>query len=286
MTDIAPLQIDLHSHSTASDGELTPSQLVQRASERGVHTLALTDHDTTDGIAEARAAAGALRLIPGIEISVSWHSHVIHIVGLTIDPDNPNLQQGLVQLNAQRQQRACKIARELEKLGLKNAYEGAKKFAGGQLIGRTHFAHLLVEQGLAKDIRGVFKRYLIRGKPGYVAAQWAHLEDALNWIKSAGGIAVVAHPARYKLTRTKLKQLLSEFKELGGIALEVVSGSHSRSDVISMAQLARQFEFYSSAGSDYHGPQHVWIELGRLPALPDGCEPVWALFKENTRSSP
>ncbi len=289
-----PSPVDLHSHSNASDGELSPAELVQRARQRGVSLLALTDHDTTAGIAAAQQAAHAgptpglepipghvladhLRLIPGVEISVTWHSQVIHVLGLNINPDSARLQAGLQGLSVQRELRAQQIAKQLTQKGVKDAYAGAKALAVGPLT-RTHFAHYLVQQGLANNLQTVFKHYLVRGKPGYVAGQWATLNEALSWIHDAGGQAVVAHPARYKMTRSKLKELLAEFKAGGGCGLEVVSGTHSRNDTVQMAELARLFGLYSSAGSDYHGPKQFWLHLGAIPPLPKDCEAIWQLF--------
>jgi 3',5'-nucleoside bisphosphate phosphatase len=274
-----PNPIDFHTHSNASDGELSPAQLVQHAEACGIQRLALTDHDTVAGIAAARAAAQTLELIGGIELSVSWHSHVIHILGLNIDPDNAILVQGLTTQQHIRHKRALDIAALLEQQGIvRTAYAGAQRFAHNDFIGRTHFALYLVEQGIAPSIQKVFKRYLVRGKPGYVATQWASMQQALTWIQAAGGVAVLAHPARYKITRTKLKQLLQEFKHAGGIGLEVISGSHQREDNIAMARLAKEFGFYGSIGSDYHSPQNLWCELGTLPYLPPDCPAVWDLF--------
>jgi 3',5'-nucleoside bisphosphate phosphatase len=270
--------IDLHTHSSASDGGLSPSELVRHAEACGIQRLALTDHDTIAGIAEARAAAQTLELIPGIEISVTWNSQVIHVVGLNIDPDDSDLLHGLQRLHQEREKRAHQIAHLLAQNGLPDPYEGAKRFAKGAFLGRAHFAYYLVEQGWARDIHKVFKHYLVRGKPGYVAGRWAELGEAVAWIKNAGGIAVIAHPARYKITRTKLKKLLHEFKAVGGIGLEVVSGSHQRGDNEVMARLADEFGFYSSAGSDYHSPRDFWFELGTLPALPPTCQAIWTLF--------
>lgn len=270
--------IDLHSHSTASDGTLTPSQLVAKAAACGVSVLALTDHDTTAGLEEARTAARAcaLVLIPGIEISVTWNHHTVHIVGLNIDPANSALQQGLARLIEFRTWRAVEIGARLEKkAGIVGAYAGAQSYAKGSMVGRTHFARFLLNNGHVKSMQDAFDRYLKRSRPGYVPGQWAGLEEAVGWINQSGGQAVVAHPARYSITATKLRELLGAFKECGGAGLEVVSGSHSRDDYFVMANLARRFGLAASAGSDYHGPENPWLELGMLPALPEGCVPVW-----------
>jgi predicted metal-dependent phosphoesterase TrpH len=271
------LTIDLHSHSTASDGTLTPRELVRHAKHSGLACLALTDHDTTEGVAAAAAEAKVVGLgfIPGVEVSATWNAHVVHVVGLDIDPACALLQKGLLAQQAFRDWRAEEMGRRLEKAGIPGAYEGAKGHASGDLIGRTHFARFLVEAGHAKDVRKVFKQFLTCGKPGHVPGRWAGLEDAVAWIKAAGGQAVIAHPARYPFTRTKLRRLLAEFVEIGGEGLEVVSGSHSRDDNFTMARHAQDFGLWASAGSDYHGPENPWFELGRLPALPDGCRPIW-----------
>lgn len=239
--------------------------------------MALTDHDTLEGLPEAGVAADELGLgfVPGVEISVSWQAITVHIVGLGVAPDSDVLQRGLEGLREFRDWRAVEIGRRLAKSGIEGAYEGALALSNGRLISRTHFARFLVDNRHARDVRAVFRKFLVNGKPGFVAGQWAELEDAVRWIRSAGGQAVIAHPARYSLTRGKLRRLIGEFAETGGAALEVVSGSHSRDDYFTMARHARDFGLLASAGSDYHGPEHPWIELGRLPELPDGCKAVW-----------
>lgn len=271
------LACDLHSHSTVSDGTLTPTELVQRAHEMGVSVLALTDHDATEGLPEAAAEAKSLEMkfVPGIELSVTWSHQTVHIVGLGIDADNPVLNQGLMALREFRQWRGEEIARKLEKAGLPAPLAGAQKFARGQILSRTHFARYLVEQGRAKDVRQVFKRYLVRGKPGFVAGQWASLEDALDWIHAAGGIAVIAHPARYNFSATRLRQLITEFRELGGLGFEAISGSHSSDEEGRMLQLAQQFDLYISCGSDFHSPEQSYRELGALQPVPAGFHPLW-----------
>ncbi len=271
------LNIDLHTHSTASDGTLSPTQLVNRAAAAGVRTLALTDHDTTAGLTEARQAAKAvgLELINGCEISVTWSAQTVHIVALNVDPETPVLQQGLDSLREFRQWRAEEIGRRLASHGIQGAYEGAAALAQGELISRTHFAHFLVQNGYAESVRAVFKKFLVNNRPGYVSGHWAALGDALDWIKAAGGQAVIAHPARYNMTRSKLLRLIKDFREAGGRAIEVVSGSHSRDEYQTMARHASQNQLQASAGSDYHGPENPWIELGRLPDLPVECQPLW-----------
>ncbi len=276
------LNYDLHTHSAASDGTLTPAELVQRAMAAGVDVLALTDHDTTEGIAEARVAARktALRLIPGVEISVTWQRLTVHVLGLGVDPENRGLLDGLAGLRKFRDWRAEEIGRRLARAGIVGGFEGAKELARGPLISRTHFARYLVAKGHASDVRGVFSRFLVNGKPGHVPGDWAKLDQAVGWIRGAGGKAVVAHPARYPLSRSKLRRLLMEFAECGGNGIEVISGSHSRDDFFVMARHARDFGLQGSVGSDYHGPENPWIELGRLPALPDCCEPIWRDWHE------
>jgi 3',5'-nucleoside bisphosphate phosphatase len=274
---------DLHSHSLASDGTLSPSALVARAAAAGVDVLALTDHDDTSGIAEACQAAchEGIELVPGVEISVTWANQTVHVLGLRIDPESSPLREGLAKLREFRDWRAEEMGRRLAKQGIDGGWERARELAQGRIVSRTHFARFLVEQGHATDVRDVFKRFLKPNKPGYVTGEWAGLEEALGWIHGAGGQAVIAHPARYKMSATKRRKLLGEFAELGGDGLEVVSGSHSRGDNFSMAQLANKFGLLASAGSDYHGPEHPWVELGRLEKLPDGCKPIWSTWPDS-----
>lgn len=268
---------DLHSHSQASDGSLTPDELVRLARNSGVDVLALTDHDDTTGLAaaEATAAEVGLILVPGIELSVTWGAMTVHIVGLNINRDDPRLQAGLERLRAFRDWRAKEIGERLEKHGVRGAYEGAAALAKGNIISRTHFAHYLVSQGFGKDVQTVFRHFLRRNKPGHVPGQWASLDEAVEWIRGAGGQAVIAHPGRYDLTATKLGRLITEFKECGGEGLEVVSGSHTPDECQSMGRQAVRAGLFASAGSDFHNPATPWIQLGRLPALPPDCTPIW-----------
>jgi len=271
------MKIDLHCHSLASDGTLSPTDVLAHAAEQEVDVLALTDHDTTAGLAEAHLAAKQhnIRLINGVEVSVSWMGQTIHIVGLNVDINNKALQDGLEETRAYREWRAEEIGRRLAKKRIPDAFEGAKAFAKSGLIARTHFAHFLVEKGYSESIRDVFKHYLVRGKPGYVPGKWPELDKGVGWITGAGGIAVVAHPARYRITATRLRTLLAEFRESGGVAMEVVSGSHSADDCMSMAAHAKRAELFASQGSDFHGPENPWVELGRLRAMPDSCNTLW-----------
>jgi predicted metal-dependent phosphoesterase TrpH len=272
-----PAHYDLHSHSRASDGTLSPAALVAAAHAGGVDVLALTDHDTTDGLAEASQYARqlGLQLVPGVEVSVSWQSQTIHVLGLGINPADEALQTGLSGLREFRNWRAREIGRRLASAGISGCYEGACKLAEGNIVGRTHFARHLVAEGHARSVRDVFKRFLVNSKPGYVTGNWASLEEALSWIECAGGLAVVAHPARYRMTASKLRRLLAEFREYGGVGMEVISGSHTRDNVIAMAALCRNQQMLASCGSDYHGPENPWVRLGQLPAIPAGCPPVW-----------
>ena len=268
---------DLHSHSTVSDGSLSPEQLVARAIDQGVDVLALTDHDGTEGIIAAQAAAQGtkLSLVTGVEISVTWGSSTIHILGLKVDHKNASLQKGLEKIRDYRKERAVKIAERLEKSGISGAYEGASQYASPVMLGRVHFAKFLVDKGHAKNINDVFKRYLVRNKPGYVSGEWATLAQAVNWINGAGGQAVIAHPARYKMTATKLRRLITEFKELGGVGIEVVSGRQHPEEIKTLAKLANDFNLLASCGSDFHSPDNTWVELGRLPELPSSVNPIW-----------
>ena len=274
---------DLHCHSNVSDGLLPPADLVTRAANNGVTTLALTDHDDIAGLAQARATASELgiRLINGVEISVSWGTHTLHIVGLNIDPESAALVAGLSQLRAGRSERAIKMAEQLAKAGVPDSLAGAYQFAGNQnLIGRLHFARYIVAQGLVKDVRTVFKKYLVKGKPGYVPHQWADLADAVGWIRASGGQAVLAHPGRYLMGDGKMRELLTQFKNYGGIGIEVVTGSHSVEQYALYAKLASKFDLLSSRGSDFHAPDESFRDLGHLPQLPDQCVPVWRDWAE------
>ncbi len=269
---------DLHCHSTWSDGLCTPGAVVERAAGRGVDVLALTDHDELGGLPEARAAADerGITLINGVEVSVSWETHTIHVVGLRVDPAEPLLAEGLATVRQGRSERARRMADSLAAVGIRGAYEGALQYVTSErLISRTHFARFLVETGRAAEVKDVFKRYLTRGKPGYVPHQWASLPDALAWIRAAGGQAVVAHPGRYPLSPTAMRRLLGEFRDLGGEAIEVISASHNAAQADEFATYARTFGFAASAGSDWHGPGESWLDLGALPPLPSDLEPVW-----------
>jgi hypothetical protein len=268
---------DLHTHSTASDGAYAPADLVARAYEAGVRTLALTDHDTTQGLDEAGAEAARLGLvlIPAVEISTTWRGQSIHVVGLGVDPVNADLQRGLEQLQARRRSRAVEMGARLARAGFPDAFEAAQALAGDGMITRTHFARCLLTAGRGKSLRAVFQRYLKPGKPGYVPTEWAGLAEAIGWITQAGGSAVLAHPQRYKLSSQARLALVGEFKDGGGAALEVIAGSNHPPDIAANADLARRFDLAASVGSDYHGPSLSWLKLGMMPPLPPGLTPVW-----------
>ena len=281
MTSNSSLNADLHCHSVVSDGTLTPEQLAERAYANGVRLWALTDHDELGGQKRAQLAASALGMdyLPGVEISVTWMGQTIHIVGLGIDAAHAGILEGLRRTREGRGNRAKQMAEQLLKAGIPGAYEGALHFAGNQeLISRTHFARFLVEQGICKDTEQVFKRYLVEDKPGYVPHLWATLDDAVVWIKEAGGAAVVAHPGRYKLSAMQMDELYKHFKEIGGIAIEVITGSHSPNQYQTYGKIAQHYGFLASRGSDFHDPEESYIDLGTLPHLPDHLTPVWSLF--------
>lgn len=258
---------------------LAPADLVARAAANGVELLALTDHDDVSGLAEAADAAAALgvKFIGGVEISVTWRDTAIHIVGLGIDADDAALRQGLASIRCGRGERAQRMADALSRVGIRDAMEGATRLAGdARVLSRTHFARFLVEQGIAGSVHAVFDHYLVRGKPGYVTHQWALLEQALAWISGAGGIAVTAHPGRYRLSREALQQFFADFKRLGGTGIEVMSGSHSSDQSRAFARVARKFGFLASCGSDFHAPGESPVDLGGTAPLPQDLAPVWS----------
>ena len=271
---------DLHTHTACSDGTLTPTELVARAQAGGVTLLALTDHDATDGLAEAGAEARRLGLgfVPGVEISATWRRETVHIVGLGIDPAEPRLQAGLGRLRQRRDWRAREIGARLRRKNIEDAYEHACGLVRGRIVSRTHFAHSLVRRGLVPDLRQAFRQYLGRGCVAHVPVEWAALEEAIGWIRGAGGIAVLAHPTRYRLSSGQLRRLLAEFRDYGGAALEVVCPGHKPADIERTARLAREHGLLASCGSDYHGPEQSWSAPGRLSALPPDVTPVWSVL--------
>jgi len=277
------MKADLHCHSTVSDGTLAPEVLAARAKANGVELWALTDHDELAGQRRAREAALALGLayLGGVEISVTFLDTTVHIVGLGVDTDDEQLLQGLAATRGGREARAREMAEELAKVGIDGAYEGALRYVGNpELISRTHFARHLVESGVCSDTQDVFRRFLVEGRPGYVPHRWARLADAVTWIGGAGGVAVIAHPARYKFTPTEEYALFSEFKGHGGRAVEVTTGSHTSAEAERYAGTAREFDLLASCGSDFHSPDESRIDLGGLPPLPAGLTPVWSVLEE------
>jgi predicted metal-dependent phosphoesterase TrpH len=272
------LNADLHCHSVVSDGTLTPEALAERAHANGVELWALTDHDEIGGQARAAVAAKALgmRYLTGVEISVTFIGHTVHIVGLGFDVNNQQLTDGLRQTRGGRTERAKEMAEGLAKVGIKGAFEGALKFVGNpELISRTHFARFLVESGVCKETNEVFRKFLTEGKPGFVEHRWASLKDAVTWITQAGGMAVIAHPARYKFTPTEEFALFTEFKSHGGQGVEVVTGSHTPAEYLVYAETAKEFALFASRGSDFHSPAESHTELGTLPYLPGKLPSVW-----------
>lgn len=276
--DSRMLNVDLHCHSNVSDGVLTPAAVAARAKAKGVDVWALTDHDEVDGIPEARAAAAqcGLTFVPGVEISITWAGETVHIVGLQIDETNDALIKGLAATRSGRERRAHEIAAQLAAAGIHGAFEGALKYVGNpDLISRTHFARYILELGICIEIGEVFRKYLTEGKPGYVPHRWATLQEAVTWIRGAGGIAIVAHPGRYHFSDLAFDAFFNEFKQWGGTAIEVMTGSHTVDQYAYFAKVAKKYGFLASRGSDFHGPGESRIELGALPPLPDSVVPVW-----------
>jgi predicted metal-dependent phosphoesterase TrpH len=272
------LNADLHSHSNVSDGTLTPEALAARAQANGVELWSLTDHDELGGQHRAAAAARALGLpfLSGVEVSVTFADTTVHIVGLGVDGDDPVLQAGLAATRGGRERRAREMGDALAQAGIRGAYEGALRHAGNpDLISRTHFARFLVETGHCASTHEVFQRYLVEGKPGYVPHRWARLGDAVRWITGAGGVAVIAHPGRYKFGPSAEYALFSEFVEHGGRGVEVVTGNHGAADVAKYTDTALEFGLLASRGSDFHAPDESRTDLGALPDLPGRLEPVW-----------
>jgi predicted metal-dependent phosphoesterase TrpH len=282
------LNADLHCHSVVSDGTLTPEALAARAKTNGVELWALTDHDEIGGQVRAAAAAAAngMAYLTGTEISVTFANETVHIVGLGFDATNPLIVNGLAKTRGGRGERAMEMSDGLAKVGIKGAYDGALTFVGNpELISRTHFARFLVESGVCKDTYEVFRKYLTEGKPGYVPHRWASLGDAVGWITQSGGVAVIAHPGRYKFTANEEFALFSEFKTHGGQGVEVVTGSHTTAEYVEYATVAKEFGMAASRGSDFHSPDESRIDLGTLPMLPGDLMPVWELVKDRIQHS-
>ena len=272
------LKVDLHCHSNVSDGVLTPAAVAAYARKGGVDAWALTDHDEVGGIKAARAAASevGMRFVSGVEISVTWANQTVHLVGLHVDEDNPELLAGLAATRHGRDARGREIATQLEAAGIPGAYEGALKYVGNpDLLSRTHFARYIVETGICDTTSEVFRKYLTEGKPGYVPHRWATLEEAMGWIRGAGGIPVIAHPGRYKFDATAEGALFDEFRQRGGNAIEVVTGSHTPDQYETYAEVARRYGFLASRGTDFHAPGESRVEFDALPPLPGSVTPIW-----------
>lgn len=278
---MTPANFDFHCHSVVSDGLLPPAELARRAAGNGVDLWALTDHDDLGGLVEAEAVAAecGIGFVNGVEISIEWSGIPIHIVGLGFDRDHPVLVGGLDNLRSGRIERARRMGDALAAIGIPGVFEGALSYATNpSLISRAHFARYMVSIGIARDVPGVFQHYLALGKPGYVDHRWATLAEAVGWIRAAGGVAVVAHPGRYKMSGAQMRRFLADFKEMGGEGLEVTCGSHSPDHVMHFARLARHYAFHASRGSDFHGPEESYVDLGKLPQLPEDLKPVWRLI--------
>ena len=270
---------DLHSHTRASDGSLEPAALLVHAAECGVDALAITDHDTLAAFERIDHSAAGPRLIPGIEFSTTWRNCGVHIVGLNIDPACSKLRAGVASQQQSRSERAHLIARRLRSRGLPEMLDDVLEIAGGDPVGRPHFADYLVRIGIAKDIKQAFRKYLGPGKPGDVRQCWASLPDVVRWIVMAGGTAVLAHPAKYRLTKTKLRALVADFRSAGGTAIEVVCGPQAPNTTVHLAQLSRDFGLAASCGSDFHHGGNRWSRPGGFPPLPDDVQPVWTTWQ-------
>lgn len=275
-------QIDLHCHSTISDGLLAPQDIVALAAKSGIKVMALTDHDDITGLPIARDAAleHGIHFVNGVEISVTWKKRTLHIVGLKFDAENEALKSALAAVRIGRDERAVQMAEGLAKVGIASAYEGAKEIAKQSILTRSHFAQFLAKNGHAKDVKSVFKKFLVKGKPGFVDHKWMDLESAVSLITNAGGQAVIAHPGRYDLGAINMMLLMHEFRSYGGAAIEVVTGSHNPPQYQQFAKIAHRFSLKASLGSDYHGPGLSYMAMGCVPDLPAGCNPVWADWPE------
>ena len=269
---------DLHSHTSFSDGVLTPPELIDRAIEKGVDMLAITDHDTIDAFKETQLTQDGLKLIPGIELSTQWGSVGIHVLGLNFDLGSKSIHTAARIQSETRCERARRISSNLEKKGIEDAFDGASRLSAGTYIGRPQFAQHLINIGKVDSMHDAFKKYMGDGKAGDVKNHWAELSQIIQWIRDANGIAVLAHPLKYKLTRTRLKRLLDSFIDAGGQGMEVISGQQTPQQTSGMAQLCEQKNLLASCGSDFHMPGKPWAELGRFPVLPKSVSPVWERF--------
>ncbi len=271
------MHIDLHTHTNISDGKLSPDELLQRAVANGVETISITDHDTVAAYRKLKTSAASINVIPGIEFSTYWKKIGIHIVGLNVDLDSAALAEGITHQQQARRLRAEKIAERLEKQGVKDALAGASAIADNDNLGRPHFAQYLVNTGAAKSIQHAFDKFL-DAKSGDIKTYWADLNQITSWVRDAGGIAVLAHPLKYKLTRTKLTELLDDFIAVGGQGLEVISGKQLSYQTNDLAKICNQKNLLASCGSDFHQPDLQWSDLGKYPPLPKDCKPVWECF--------
>jgi len=271
------MKIDLHSHSYYSDGVLSPSELIRHASEADCDLFSLTDHDTTDGIEEAQLEANKLNLnlVNGVEISAFWRNMTIHILGLGIDINNDFLQTGLAHNQKLRKERAEKIALDLWRSGIKDALEKTQRFSKTDMLTRTHFAQMLINEGYCKDMKTVFRRYLTGKKPGGVRVEWEDFDDVVQWIHASGGKAFIAHPFRYRMTHTKIKTMLDDFKSILGDGIEVVTGTSSDEEIQLGNQWADKYNLLATCGSDFHGWPNQRVRIGNLKDLPDTEKAVW-----------
>jgi len=272
------MKADLHNHSYYSDGLLSPSEVVRLASKAGCDLFSLTDHDTTDGIAEAKLEADkvSLNLINGVEISAFWRNMAIHIIGLGVDINNDELQTGLEHNQELRKNRAKKIALSLWRSGIKDALEKAQSISGGHMLTRTHFAQMLIQEGYCKDMKSVFRRYLTGKKPGGVRVEWKDFDEVINWIQSAGGMAFIAHPFRYRMTHTKIKNMIQDFKSASGDGFEVVNANSSREEITLASQWSEDHDLLASCGSDFHGWPNQRVQIGNLSNMPNAKRAVWS----------
>ena len=271
------MKADLHNHSYYSDGVLSPSKLVKLAAKAQCDLFSLTDHDTTDGILEAKQESDKLgiHLINGVEISAFWRNNAIHIVGIGIDIDNDELQTGLEFNQSLRKDRAKKIALGLWRSGIKDALEKAQEISGGYMLTRTHFAQMLIQEGYCKDMKSVFRRYMSGRKPGGVRVEWRNFDEVINWIHSAGGKALIAHPFRYRMTHTKIKKMLNDFKAANGDGFEVVNANSSDEEISLGNQWSEEYDLLASVGSDFHGWSNQRVQIGNLANLPNNSRAIW-----------
>jgi len=272
------MKADLHNHSHFSDGFLSPREVVRLASYESCDLFSLTDHDTTNGISEAKSEANklGLNLINGVEISAFWRNTAIHILGLGIDIDNDMLQTGLESNQTLRNDRAKKIALGLRQSGIKDPLEKAQKISGGHMLTRTHFAQMLINEGYCKDMKSVFRRYLTGRKPGGVIVEWKGFDEVINWIHSAGGKALIAHPFRYRMTHIKIKKMLKDFKENNGDGIEIVNANSSSEEIVLGNKWSEDHDLLTSCGSDFHGWPNQRVQIGNLTELPNTKRAIWS----------